>query len=418
MPRIIEEIGIAPSLHTISVDFYSLKGSKREEIINAADNSNAFEGRSQWYVFEFINPVYLKSLEVRFEGYESHNGFQFKVDHVDGTQHDEVIPVGADKVTLQMGKLANGFRFKPDSKILTRPKLCSIEARGFTIEEFYQFEWAIRNYEKSIEELEKREALQGSLMESISLLNGEKARLEGEIGKSRAEAAELFRSSSKMELEQQSSETKLTELKRELQKFELKMDETTKKLWEKEKEFNDQVDKLRLFPTEISGFVREGNRSTIWYTCLGAPFAIILIAIVFSLYFSTMDLSLLWKRDPQIDIWTIVLTRIPFVILAVTLIETCGYLVGRLIFEVIRINRQRLDFAKLSIIAKDVTHVSGISAGMTQQQIFDQATSLKMELLREHMKNYTGAEFEHKGSPLITVLVSVAAKLADKIPGR
>ena len=418
MSRIIEEIGIAPSPHTISVNFYSLKGNKREEIINALDNSNAIDGRNQWYVFEFINPVYLKSVEVRFEGYESHNGFQFQVDHVDGTQHDQLIAVGVNKVTLQLGKLATGFRFKPDPKFMTRPKLCSIEALGFTIEEFHKFEWAIRDYEKSIEELEKREALQGSLIEIINSLNYEKARLDGEIGKSRAESAELSRSSAKIELERQSAETQLNELKRELRKFELEMDETEKKFWDKKKEFNEQVDKLRLFPTEISGFVREGNRSTIWYTCLGAPFAITLIAIVFSLYFSAMDLSLLWKRDPQVDIWTIVLTRIPFVILAITLIETCGYLVGRLIFEVIRINRQRLDFAKLSIIAKDVTHVSGRAADMTQQQIFDQETSLKMELLREHMKNYTGAEFEHKGSPLITVLVSVASKLADKIPSR
>jgi hypothetical protein len=418
MPRSIEEIVVAPSPHIIPTSLYNLKGAKREGAINASGNLNSIDGKSQWYSFDFVKSVYLTCIEIEFEGYDSHNGFQFNIDHVDGTRHDQWIQVGENKVTLQTGKLSTGFQFKPDQKIWSRPKIISIKAIGMNIEEFHKFEWAIRDYERRLEELEKRETQQNNLALDISNMRIERAALESEIGKSRAESAELALAVTTAKNEQLIYERSIDHSQQELAQTRSKIAEVAKSLREKEREFDDQVYKLRMFPTEISGFVREGNRSTIWYAFLGAPFAIILCIIVYSLYSSAMDLSLLWKRDPEVDIWTIVLTRIPFMILAVALIETCGYLVGRLIFEVIRINRQRLDFAKLSIIAKDVTQVAGHTAGMDQKQIFDQSTSLKMDLLREHMKNYTGAEFEYKGTAIITALVSVASKLADKIPAR
>ena len=102
------------------------------------------------------------------------------------------------------------------------------------------------------------------------------------------------------------------------------------------------------------------------------------------------------------------------VLVAVTLIEACAYVVGRLVFEVVRINRQRLDFAKLSIIAKDVSAASARSTALTDGEVFDLETKLKMELLREHMKNYTGAEFEYKGSAIISALIGVADRLSGK----
>ncbi|MDP1667945.1 hypothetical protein, partial [Phaeovulum sp.] len=95
-----------------------------------------------------------------------------------------------------------------------------------------------------------------------------------------------------------------------------------------------------------------------------------------------------------------------------TFLEACAYVVGRLVFEVIRINRQRLDFAKLSIIAKDVSAASAHSTGLSASEVFDAETKLKMELLREHMKNYTGSEFEYKGSAIISAIVGVAERLS------
>ena len=86
---------------------------------------------------------------------------------------------------------------------------------------------------------------------------------------------------------------------------------------------------------------------------------------------------------------------------------------GRLVFEVIRINRQRVEFAKLSIIAKDVSAAAAHRlTEIPEEGVFEAEIQLKMELLREHMKNYVGNEFEYKGTGLIAAIKGVADRLS------
>ena len=76
-----------------------------------------------------------------------------------------------------------------------------------------------------------------------------------------------------------------------------------------------------------------------------------------------------------------------------------------------RINRQRIEFAKLSIIAKDVsTAAATVSGEIAEDEIFQHETKLKMELLREHMKNYVGTEFEYHGTGIIAAIKGVAER--------
>ncbi len=71
---------------------------------------------------------------------------------------------------------------------------------------------------------------------------------------------------------------------------------------------------------------------------LSLPFALVFFVILWSLFSSAIDLTQLWKNEDGIDIWTIFLTRLPFVIVAFALIEAAGFVVGRLVFEIIKIN--------------------------------------------------------------------------------
>ena len=92
--------------------------------------------------------------------------------------------------------------------------------------------------------------------------------------------------------------------------------------------------------------------------------------VLWSLFSSAIDLTQLWRIEDDVNVWTIFLTRIPFVLVAIALVEACGFIVGRLIFEIVKINRQRLEFSKLSIIAKDVVLASSAELEMTDEERF------------------------------------------------
>jgi len=407
----------APISHQIEAEFYSAKGGKVDPLINNSDSSLSQDGKNRWYSFSFAKPVYLTGLSIACEGYAGWHSFELIVEHVDGTQHEESVSVNNGLVSLKLGKLSTSFRFRPEARRLVEPKINRVSATGYSLDEFHKFEWAIQEFEKKTEELQLREQRNKDLSESMVELRAEKVSLESEIGKSRVEREQLSKSINLSQSELAELVVTQGTLRIEVGEIGDSLKVVKAELNSDERKRDELVRELRLFPSEIAGFVKEGNSNIKWYLALSAPFAIILFIVLHSLFSNSIDLTQLWKKDQGVDVWVIFLTRIPFVVVAVTLIEACGFLVGRLLFEIVRINRQRLEFAKLSIIAKDVCAASSNRlAEMSGADVFERETALKMELLREHMKNYVGAEFEYKGSAFVSAVVGVAGKLAGSKP--
>lgn len=405
---------LVPSPKSISVDFYSRRGNKDERLINA-DGSAPFDAKARWFSYTFNQPVYLTEISVKVEGYGAGDKFDLEVEHVDGTYHEERIPVLESAVTLRLGKLCRAFKFKPERKWFTDPRIASVSVRGFTEAEFHQFEWAIRDFDSRLSKLTEREESAKLLEESLAELRAEKVALEAEIGKSRAELDQTQKAITSATVAASNEEEKRLLAINKRNQVREELETATKELSTKSKQLEELVKELRLFPAEIAGFIREGNRSIGHYLLIGLPFAVILSFVTYRLFSSAVDLTQLWKQDPNIDIWAVFLTRLPFVIIALAILEVCGAILARLIFEIIRINRQRMEFAKLSIIARDVTMASASAAkGMTSEKLFDRETALKMELLREHMKNYVGTEFEYRGSGLISAIKGVADRLLSR----
>lgn len=174
---------------------------------------------------------------------------------------------------------------------------------------------------------------------------------------------------------------------------------------------DELTNEIRLFPSEIKGFVDQGTQNIKTYLWIGLPFAAILAIILYSLFSNAIDLTQLWRLEDGVDVWTIFLTRIPFVVVAFALIEACGFIVGRLVFEIVKINRQRLEFAKLSIVAKDVTTAAASVAGLTEEERFAEETRMKMQLLSEHMKSVSSEEFKYQGTSISSAIIGLAGKM-------
>lgn len=406
---------VAPTLpHEIDVEFYSNTSNRTYDLINNDIEEKSVSGRNRWYKFFFKDPVFLTGIEITADGYSSWNSFELEVEHIDGTRHEERINVKGNIVELQLGKLATAFKFRPDQKILASPVIQKVRATGLTLREFHEYEWALREFEKKSADLKKREVAYANLQDEIKANQIEKKQLDGDIGKASAQLT-------KLQSEVSAAETALLERRSQLEdaatEVESKRDERRRlnsEISEGESRLEMLTRELRLFPSEISGFIKEGNRSIKWYLSIGAPFLVILIVVAILLFSKAVDLTQLWRREQNIDIWTIFLTRIPFVLVAITIIEVAGYIAARLIFEIVRINRQRLEFAKLSIVAKDVSAAASAGLGLDDEEIFESETRLKMELLREHMKNQSTNELEYRGSALISAIVGVAEKYANR----
>lgn len=97
-----------PTPKAISVEFFSRRGNKDERLINS-DGSAPFDARARWFNYAFSQPVYLTEISITVDGYGAGDKFDLEVEHVDGTLHEERVPVNSATVTLRLGKLCRGF---------------------------------------------------------------------------------------------------------------------------------------------------------------------------------------------------------------------------------------------------------------------------------------------------------------------
>lgn len=406
-----EKLGLAP--HPIEVEFFSKQANKTTKLINSGEGFKV-EGVHRWYEFEFVGPVYLSELKIASSGYDKWNKFDVEVLHSDQTVHQERITVEDNVISLSLGKLALSFRFRPESRWLTKTEILRVVASGYSLEEFHNFEWSIKDIQsrelilsKKEEKLEELNDLENTKVSNIK-------QLTTEVGKLTAHRNELTESSALLSEKIKTKQASEKDVQSEIETYQEERRGLRSDITSDEIKLSNLTKKLRLFPSEVAGFVEEGNRNIKTYLLLSLPFIGIFAVVLWSLFSNAIDLTQHWKIEGGVDVWIIFLTRVPFVLVAVALIEACGFVVGRLIFEILKINRQRLEFSKLSIIAKDVVLASSTELEMSDEERFAEETKLKMTLLQEHMKSQSQEEFRYTGSALTTAVIAVANRLAGK----
>ncbi|WP_168621832.1 hypothetical protein [Roseicyclus persicicus] len=400
--------------HPLSVELFSARSNKTTKLINNTSAESAVEGKHRWFEYRFEKPVYIQKIEVFGTGYDSWNEVSFEVSHIDGTKHNQEIKFDGSTSRVGIGKLCDSFRFRPDAKLLKSTTIDRVVVTGLTLDEFHAFEWAIKEFEQREKSLQSREAQKTTLIEEISERTKEKSQLASELGKTSAELQQATQQLESTRTTLSSERANAEQLRRTVAELIASRQEQETAIRKNEEKINELTREIRLFPSEIAGFVKEGNRNIYWYTALSIPFIIVIYVVLRALFSGAVDLTQVWREEQDIDIWTVFLTRLPFVIIAFALLEVCGYVVGRLVFEIIKINRQRLNLSKISIIAKDVSTAASHELELTEDERYEKEVQLKMELLREHMKEYVGQEFHYQGTAVQRLAEAFVSKLGPR----
>lgn len=406
----------AAPFHEVSIELVSKRSNKVTQLVGNNDPNVYVDGKRQWYQIDFVQPIFLRGVQISATGYESWHEIEFEIIHIDGTTHIQSIRFDSGVSSLALGKLVSGLRFRPSERfsLLSSPKIHKILLLGLTLEEFHAYEWAVKSYENDLADLRARESAFEELKEQVTTLETKKASIESEIGKSRAELEILNSKLTEMKQSISASTEKLTSVQESIRTYSGEREEVFEELVSSAKELETLKGELKIFPSQIAGFVEEGNRTIRWYLGLSVPFSLIIIFVAYSLFFSAVDLTQLYKAEPNLDIWSVFLTRLPFVLVSLAILEVCGYIVGRLIFEIVKVNRQRLNLSKLSIVARDVSSAASHGLDFSKDELYEREVKLKMELLREHIKEYIGQEFEYKGTLLSSVVSSVVERARTK----
>ena len=98
----------------------------------------------------------------------------------------------------------------------------------------------------------------------------------------------------------------------------------------------------------------------------------------------------------KIDIGTVFWSRMPFVIIVVSILFVCYEISKMFIKNIIHIQKQKRIFMKIGILAKDVADQSILGLDLNENEKFELRTKLKMDLLKSHLSNDIGENYDYK----------------------
>lgn len=401
------------SVGNLPFDLINRRSNKTTKLVANSGVETSMNGANRWFDYEFSEPVFLCEIIVSTENYTSYDSFDFKWEMAQGGEaYQEAARASETTYRASINQLVTSVSFKPPKKWFTDAKLNQVKLIGFTVAELDELvthvarldrykndiiaasqqamtraEEANNRIDSLQQEADELQLELGDAKKAVTDLNNEIGRLTeqrnglvSDIDTRKKAVSELFAQEEiiKERLAARSSErmglaTEITEQRQELRSLQ---------------------DDINMFPTEISGFVSQAVQNTKTYWQLSWIPILLLVVVTGLLVFNAANLTTVVDENDNARIFSILATRLPYVIIATAIIGACYKLAALFVGEIMRINQQRLNLSKVSIIATDVSQASeeGLTE-LTDEEIYGLRTKLKMDMLRDHMKDYLSKDF-------------------------
>lgn len=403
-----------PTVGGLPFELLNRRTNKTTKLVANSGDDTPMNGSNRWFAYEFSEPVFLCEVVVSIEKYGSYDSFEFQWEIAGGGKSSKVVTRESDTLLrISINQLVTAVAFRPPKKWLTDPIIKSVSLKGFEageIEDFAQTisrlerlrsdvlamgERAVQNAEEANEKVERLRLENDDLKAEITSANSALSDLHNQIGRLTEERNAIQadikkRQSTISDLHEQETQVGERIAERNAHRTAL-----AKEIADQKQELRSLQNDINMFPTEISGFVTQAAQNAQSYWKLASvPIAIIVIVTIL-LIFNAANLTTVVDENDNARIFSILVTRLPYVIIATAIVGAAYKLAALLVSEIMRINQQKLNLSKISIIATDISDASadGLSQ-LSGEELWQLKTRLKMDMLRDHMKAYLSRDYQ------------------------
>jgi len=395
----------------IDASFLDQQSRKTTKLINNTSEENFQKGKSREFNFYFKDPVFVSEIRVYSSGYPNGHAIEIGTKNIFGKSSSSISSVQNGETIFLIGKFLKSFHFKPSRSISSGKKIEKVVIEGLIEDDFAHAsldfsrlhklkEKIISTCQLKISEVERKQESLDSIKNEIEELNQKKSQTTDELSDLEESYNETSDELNEAKNSIEAKKNEISELNKRIDNASDTLDITTnqknqlnKEISEKQNQLKLLVDDINLFPTEIKAFVSQGAKSISRYTLLASIPILAIGAITLALFLRAADLSSVITNDPDANIWGIFLTRLPYVAVCASILAASYKLAKIFISEIIKINEQRLNLSKISIIAKDVQHASTEGLDLSDEAKANLNTKLKMEMLSDHLKLYLTDDF-------------------------
>jgi hypothetical protein len=407
----IEEVQFADASE-LPFDLFEKPTNKTTHLLASSDSHAPLEGKSRWYEYKFKEPCLVCIVTIATSGYSGYHEFEFSWRDVSGVDRKIFGKPNNGIVLFAVNDLCRKVSFKPPAVWFSQTEIQSISVEGIPREEIPRIleilddvddfksqiinlaDAAVARANAKISDGNKAVLEKAAIGKEVAALKGQQSRLKKVTDDLSDKRNELIAQNAAAEDSLESSSQRLKKSNSDVALADEELALLKTKIAESNVELKDLKGNINLFPTEIVAFVNQGSKSNWQFFWLAAVPIALIPAVFITLIIGAADLSTIFTKDPTLNINAVVLSRAPYVAICLAII-TASYKIARaFILEMVKINHQRLNLTKISIIAKDVSHASEIGLNLNDEDIFRLRSDLKMQLLRDHMKDYISKDFK------------------------
>ncbi len=400
-----------------------------ERLINNADESFSVLLKRQTIEFPFTSPIYIHQVEVVMSANTPADlRLSASMNPRPGRTFTPAT-VSDDKtvITFQPHMLADSLEIRADRSWfdLSEASILAIRVTGITLDAI----------DKSIGQLSAIDKIKAQIDESTTVALANIEMREAALSKERqlhaakvteTDAALATTTAQTAELQQQlktltaqeeaaqkalgTTTAQLEKVKAEVTQYQTNRDDLTKQITAsrsnlkeleetirvRQSDLRDLTRTLSLYANEYKSFFRQGNWYIILYSLLAFVPLCIMAFVVYQLFHGAVQLTQIYKTEPNLEPWTLFITRIPFVLVAGFLIQGAYYVFKLLALKIMDIQGEKMALSRLAIVAQDVVEISGAQLELSDEQIHDATIYLRMELLKAYMQQHIGKDYEYR----------------------
>ncbi len=176
-----------------------------------------------------------------------------------------------------------------------------------------------------------------------------------------------------------------------------KSDNLNKEIPKQERELKELIADKNIFSTEMAEYVKQADRHIRTYLFLSIIPWLLIACISYIIFTNAADLSTIYNKLDDVEVFTIFWTRLPFALITISILFVSYEVSKTFVQNIMRIQSQKRVFAKIGIVAKDVADSSIVDLdNLTDNEKFELRTKLKMDLLKAHLSNDIGENYEYK----------------------
>jgi hypothetical protein len=424
---------------------YVLHNGQKSKLINSDDQSFKVKLKNETIELNitknfFISKIHCSVENVDIDRFELlFNDINLNID-----KKGIYIPEESDenKISFMIGGIVNRLRIYYDKGFLdwSKPRLLGLSIEGIPLENIQPYYLELVNInsskEKTIKELSEKEV---SLKKGFENLEIEKNSFETKKKEIEATIVELNKNLADLNSQVSTSEKAKAEMIRLYNDEKLKHDELLNKivllqgsnsqlesdvtLKQNEKNIlNQEVASVQTelrnlkktfasYSNEYASFNKQSNWYILFYSILLSIPVFVLGFVFYKLFEGSIDLTTVYKKEQGLDIETIFISRIPFVVVAGILIQGSFVIFKLISLKIMDIQSEKLALSKIAILAQDIVNLSSEGLNLNDEQIFDTNIYLRMEMIKAHLKDSIGKEYEYKIRD-ISILDSLKERLS------